>query len=68
MSHRCLAALVLISVVLILLQFLGEWVLVESFTDQPQGDQFLTDVSSSHMELRLLPDNKVMYNERNLYQ
>ncbi|XP_026155815.1 saxitoxin and tetrodotoxin-binding protein 1-like [Mastacembelus armatus] len=46
----------------------GDWVLVWSVCDYQQGWDLLPNVSSSHVELRLLPDNKtIMLNERNLY-
>ncbi|XP_022603157.1 saxitoxin and tetrodotoxin-binding protein 1-like [Seriola dumerili] len=46
----------------------GDWVLVWSVSDHQQGWDLLPNVSSSHVELRLLPDNTtIMFNERNMY-
>ncbi|XP_040909633.1 saxitoxin and tetrodotoxin-binding protein 1-like [Toxotes jaculatrix] len=49
-------------------EFFGDWVLVWSVSDHEEGWALLPNVSSSHIELRLLPDNKtVQLKERNLY-
>ncbi|KAK2830941.1 hypothetical protein Q5P01_018872 [Channa striata] len=46
----------------------GDWVLVWSVADHQQAWDLLPNVSSSHVELQLLPDKKtVVFNERNLY-
>lgn len=46
----------------------GDWVLVWSVSDHQQGWDLLPNVSSSHVELRLLPDNKtITFTERNVY-
>uniref|UniRef100_A0A8C8DZJ6 Uncharacterized protein n=1 Tax=Oryzias sinensis TaxID=183150 RepID=A0A8C8DZJ6_9TELE len=44
------------------------WVLVWSVSDHEAGDRLLANVSSSHVEFKLLPDNKTFtYIERNVY-
>lgn len=54
--------------VLLLLQIFGDWVLVWSVSDHEKGSELLDRVTSSHVELQLLPDNEtITYNERNLY-
>uniref|UniRef100_A0A4W6F648 Apolipoprotein M n=1 Tax=Lates calcarifer TaxID=8187 RepID=A0A4W6F648_LATCA len=46
----------------------GDWVLVWSIADHPQGWDLLPNVTSSHVELQLLADNKtIVFTERNLY-
>uniref|UniRef100_A0A3Q3X491 Apolipoprotein M n=1 Tax=Mola mola TaxID=94237 RepID=A0A3Q3X491_MOLML len=46
---------------------LGDWVLVWSVSDEPGSVELLTNLTSSHVELRLLEDNHtVSYTERNL--
>ncbi|XP_023252717.1 saxitoxin and tetrodotoxin-binding protein 1-like [Seriola lalandi dorsalis] len=46
----------------------GDWVLVWSVSDHQQGSDLLQNLSSSHVELRLLPDNTtIMFNERNVF-
>ncbi|XP_042291904.1 saxitoxin and tetrodotoxin-binding protein 1-like isoform X2 [Thunnus maccoyii] len=48
---------------------IGDWVLVWAVTDDPIGSGLLGSLSSSHVEMRLLPDNKsIVYSERNLFQ
>ncbi|XP_038581346.1 saxitoxin and tetrodotoxin-binding protein 1-like [Micropterus salmoides] len=45
----------------------GDWVLVWSVSDRQHGWDVLMNLSSSHVELKLLPDNKtIVYNERNM--
>uniref|UniRef100_A0A672YRG7 Apolipoprotein M n=1 Tax=Sphaeramia orbicularis TaxID=375764 RepID=A0A672YRG7_9TELE len=46
----------------------GDWVLVWAVSDNPKGHELLPNVSSSHVEMKLRPDNKTIeYNERNVY-
>ncbi|XP_042337530.1 saxitoxin and tetrodotoxin-binding protein 1-like [Plectropomus leopardus] len=46
----------------------GDWVLVWSVADYRRGRDLLPKLISSHVELRLLPDDHtVMFNERNLF-
>ncbi|XP_069024965.1 saxitoxin and tetrodotoxin-binding protein 1-like [Embiotoca jacksoni] len=46
----------------------GDWVLVWSIADFEIGNSLLYNISSSHIEFRLLPDNKtVTFTERNVY-
>ncbi|XP_071374095.1 saxitoxin and tetrodotoxin-binding protein 1-like [Centroberyx affinis] len=46
----------------------GNWVLVGAVATFPSGNELVMNVSSSHVELQLNPDNKtVIYNERNMY-
>ncbi|GLD70148.1 saxitoxin and tetrodotoxin-binding protein 2-like protein [Lates japonicus] len=46
----------------------GDWVLVWSIADNQQGWDLLPNITSSHVELRLLADNKtIVFTERNLY-
>ncbi|GLD59686.1 saxitoxin and tetrodotoxin-binding protein 1-like protein [Lates japonicus] len=46
----------------------GDWVLVWSVTDNAHGWQMEPKINSSHVELRLLPDNKtISFIERNLH-
>uniref|UniRef100_A0A3Q3X3Z8 Apolipoprotein M n=1 Tax=Mola mola TaxID=94237 RepID=A0A3Q3X3Z8_MOLML len=48
-------------------RILGDWVLVWSVSDEPGSVELLTNLTSSHVELRLLEDNHtVSYTERNL--
>uniref|UniRef100_A0A672YRD3 Uncharacterized protein n=1 Tax=Sphaeramia orbicularis TaxID=375764 RepID=A0A672YRD3_9TELE len=45
----------------------GDWVLVWAVSDNPKGHELLPNVSSSHVEMKLRPDNKTIeYNERNV--
>uniref|UniRef100_A0A3P9ID23 Uncharacterized protein n=1 Tax=Oryzias latipes TaxID=8090 RepID=A0A3P9ID23_ORYLA len=47
----------------------GNWVLVWGMSDHEEGDHVLGNASSSHVEFKLLPDNKTFtYNERNVYR
>ncbi|XP_049457609.1 saxitoxin and tetrodotoxin-binding protein 2-like isoform X2 [Epinephelus fuscoguttatus] len=49
-------------------KIVGDWVLVWSVSDHQQGWDLLPNVTSSHAEFRLLPDNHTyMFNERNMY-
>ncbi|XP_038580317.1 saxitoxin and tetrodotoxin-binding protein 1-like [Micropterus salmoides] len=46
----------------------GDWVLVWTVSDSQHGSDMLVNLSSSHIEFKLLPDNKtIMYNERNMF-
>ncbi|KAM7373748.1 hypothetical protein PAMP_008577 [Pampus punctatissimus] len=46
----------------------GNWVLVWSVTDTKQCADLLANLSSSHLELRLRPDNKtIVYIENNMF-
>ncbi|XP_043995186.1 saxitoxin and tetrodotoxin-binding protein 1-like [Gambusia affinis] len=46
----------------------GEWVLVWSVSDFHVGQDLLGNLTSSHVELKLLADNKTIeYNERNIF-
>ncbi|XP_045914856.1 saxitoxin and tetrodotoxin-binding protein 1-like [Micropterus dolomieu] len=46
----------------------GDWVLVWSVSDSQHGWDLLENLSSSHVKLQLLPDNKtIMANERNMF-
>ncbi|XP_038580316.1 saxitoxin and tetrodotoxin-binding protein 2-like isoform X2 [Micropterus salmoides] len=46
----------------------GDWVLVWSVSDSQHGWDLLVNLSSSHVKLQLLPDNKtIMANERNMF-
>ena len=46
----------------------GDWVLVASVSNDPKGAELLANLSSSVVELQLLPDNKTIdYTERNLF-
>ncbi|XP_029023615.1 saxitoxin and tetrodotoxin-binding protein 2-like isoform X2 [Betta splendens] len=50
-------------------QIFGAWVLVWSVSDHDKGWDLLQNVSSSHVELQLLPDKRgAVFNERNLYK
>ncbi|XP_059206373.1 saxitoxin and tetrodotoxin-binding protein 1-like [Centropristis striata] len=47
----------------------GDWVLVWGVTNNNEELNFMQNVSSSHLELRLLADNKtVTYTERNMHK
>ncbi|XP_044028260.1 uncharacterized protein LOC122864712 [Siniperca chuatsi] len=49
-------------------KIVGDWVLVWSVSDYQQGSDRLGNLSSSYMELQLLPDNKtIVFNERNMF-
>uniref|UniRef100_A0A672YRJ2 Uncharacterized protein n=1 Tax=Sphaeramia orbicularis TaxID=375764 RepID=A0A672YRJ2_9TELE len=51
-----------------LLQVYGDWVLVWAVSDNPKGHEILQNTTSSHVEMKLQPDNKTIeYNERNMY-
>ncbi|KAF6731565.1 Saxitoxin and tetrodotoxin-binding protein 1 [Oryzias melastigma] len=44
------------------------WVLVWSVADHEEGDSLVSNISSSHVEFQLLPENKtISYIERNVY-
>ncbi|XP_075306489.1 saxitoxin and tetrodotoxin-binding protein 1-like [Odontesthes bonariensis] len=46
----------------------GKWVLVWSVTDRETGRSLLANISSSHVDFKLLADNKTIeYIERNVY-
>ncbi|XP_041822934.1 saxitoxin and tetrodotoxin-binding protein 2-like [Melanotaenia boesemani] len=46
----------------------GEWVLAWSVSNHEKGHGLLSQLSSSHVEFKLLPDNKTIeYNERNRF-
>ncbi|XP_044192133.1 saxitoxin and tetrodotoxin-binding protein 1-like [Thunnus albacares] len=46
---------------------IGDWVLVWAVADSPMGSGLLGSLSSSLVEMRLLPDNKsIVFSERNL--
>ncbi|KAM6973899.1 saxitoxin and tetrodotoxin-binding protein 1-like [Tautogolabrus adspersus] len=46
----------------------GDWVLVWSVTNHQEGLDLLPNISSSHVELKLLPDNNtVLFLERNKF-
>ncbi|XP_068565495.1 saxitoxin and tetrodotoxin-binding protein 1-like [Cebidichthys violaceus] len=50
-------------------EVMGDWVLVWSVADHQEGWDLLPNVSSSHVELRLLDDNTtVLFKERNMLQ
>ncbi|XP_051246942.1 saxitoxin and tetrodotoxin-binding protein 1 isoform X2 [Dicentrarchus labrax] len=47
----------------------GTWVLVWSVSDNLEATELLENLTSSVIELRLLPDNTtIVYNERNMFQ
>ncbi|XP_034456455.1 saxitoxin and tetrodotoxin-binding protein 1-like [Hippoglossus hippoglossus] len=49
-------------------QIFGDWVLVWSTTDIPEGWNMFPNITSSHVELRLLADNKTIeFNEKNFH-
>ncbi|XP_044035462.1 saxitoxin and tetrodotoxin-binding protein 1-like isoform X2 [Siniperca chuatsi] len=49
-------------------KILGDWVLVWSVSDTQLGFDRLGNLSSFHIELQLLPDNKtIVYTERNMF-
>ncbi|XP_034400430.1 saxitoxin and tetrodotoxin-binding protein 1-like [Cyclopterus lumpus] len=49
-------------------KIVGDWVLVWSVTDHPEGWDVLPNISSSHVEFRLHRDNRtVLFKERNLH-
>lgn len=53
----------------LLLQVYGHWVLVWSVSDMLGNISLLAQITSSHAELQLLPDNStVRFNEMNLLQ
>ncbi|KAK5855523.1 hypothetical protein PBY51_005620 [Eleginops maclovinus] len=50
-------------------QIFGDWVLVWSVSDHKDGQDLLKNVSSSHVEMRLVGANDtLMFNERNVYR
>lgn len=50
-------------------EVMGDWVLVWSVTDHAEGWDLLPNISSSHVEFRLLHGNRtVQLKERNLYR
>uniref|UniRef100_A0A8C4IPC3 Saxitoxin and tetrodotoxin-binding protein 1 n=1 Tax=Dicentrarchus labrax TaxID=13489 RepID=A0A8C4IPC3_DICLA len=51
------------------LSVFGTWVLVWSVSDNLEATELLENLTSSVIELRLLPDNTtIVYNERNMFQ
>ncbi|XP_068603611.1 saxitoxin and tetrodotoxin-binding protein 1-like [Brachionichthys hirsutus] len=47
----------------------GHWILVADFAHSPEAGQVFSNMTSSHVELDLLPDNHtVKYTESNLFQ